>query len=477
MKKKLSILFTIIVLFVSSINITVAQNTFPEFITNKYTLLFPNIDTTTFVIDYNHLVCGNSLLYNVEGMIPSGINKWLISDTIGTNDCETTNTPPALMCRLLKAFKSKNLNSIINLYLQENRDSILKMIDKPGTLDAYLNYVGNVRFMQMLMGVKYKGGFACFVQFNSETGVIPYFLVERNGHWVFSMNEDSAAFISKLYMEFQNGISSYITNGDMDNDGIKDDVDNCPCNRNPDQRDSDGDGVGDACDNCKYKPNRDQKDIDKDGVGDACDNCMSNYNPDQKDADKDGRGDACDNCPFVSNPGQEDTDRDGVGDACDNCKTTPNSSQEDRDKDGIGDACDNCPTVFNPDQRDTDKDGVGDACSNDIDGDGIPNYSDSDMDGDGILNVNDNCPMVPNPDQKDSDKDGIGDACDNCPFVPNVDQKDTDHDGIGDDCDDDIDGDGIKNAYDNCPLTPNPLQEDTNCDGVGDACSNAGLKK
>ncbi len=35
--------------------------------------------------------------------------------------------------------------------------------------------------------------------------------------------------------------------GDADNDGICDDVDNCPNTPNPDQTDSDGDGIGDAC--------------------------------------------------------------------------------------------------------------------------------------------------------------------------------------------------------------------------------------
>jgi len=59
--------------------------------------------------------------------------------------------------------------------------------------------------------------------------------------------------------------------GDTDEDGVCDDLDNCPDDPNPDQVDADGDGVGNACDNCPDDPNPDQADADGDGIGDVCD--------------------------------------------------------------------------------------------------------------------------------------------------------------------------------------------------------------
>ncbi len=56
---------------------------------------------------------------------------------------------------------------------------------------------------------------------------------------------------------------------------------------NPDQADSDGNGVGDACD--QQQP----VDTDQDGITDDVDNCPDVANPDQMDTDGNGIGDAC----------------------------------------------------------------------------------------------------------------------------------------------------------------------------------------
>jgi hypothetical protein len=266
---------------------------------------------------------------------------------------------------------------------------------------------------------------------------------------------------------------------DLDDDGVGDDVDNCPSTPNDDQIDDDGDGHGDACDSCASIENPDQADADRDGVGDVCDNCPARANPDQADADADGIGDAC-----------EDADGDDVSDGSDNCPDVANTDQLDSDTDGRGDACDNCPLVANPDQADADGDGRGDTC------DACPEDSSNDEDADGICGAVDNCSLVSNPDQVDTDGDGLGDACDtcrhdpandadgdgvcgnvdNCPAVSNADQVDTDSDGRGDVCDacardaaNDADGDSVCGNIDNCPLA-NPDQADADRDGRGDAC-------
>jgi OOP family OmpA-OmpF porin len=118
--------------------------------------------------------------------------------------------------------------------------------------------------------------------------------------------------------------------GDMDGDGILDNVDKCP--RDPEDKDgfqdedgcpdpdNDADGIPDTADKCPNEPE------DRDGFEDE-DGC-----PDP-DNDKDGILDAADKCP------NEPEDRDGFEDE-DGCP------DPDNDKDGILDAADKCPNEF-----------------------------------------------------------------------------------------------------------------------------------
>ncbi|MDT0603870.1 extracellular catalytic domain type 1 short-chain-length polyhydroxyalkanoate depolymerase [Thalassotalea castellviae] len=120
--------------------------------------------------------------------------------------------------------------------------------------------------------------------------------------------------------------------------------------------DSDNDGVADNVDNCPAVANADQADNDNDGIGNVCD---STPNGEPTDSDNDGVADNVDNCPAVANADQADNDNDGIGNVCD---STPNGEPTDSDNDGVADNVDNCPAVANADQADNDNDGIGNVC-------------------------------------------------------------------------------------------------------------------
>ncbi len=65
------------------------------------------------------------------------------------------------------------------------------------------------------------------------------------------------------------GVDAPPNANDQDNDGVANDIDNCPTMANANQADEDHDAVGDVCDPCPIDVVND--DGDNDGVGDACD--------------------------------------------------------------------------------------------------------------------------------------------------------------------------------------------------------------
>ncbi|MDD5133514.1 MAG: hypothetical protein PHD81_04770 [Candidatus Nanoarchaeia archaeon] len=91
----------------------------------------------------------------------------------------------------------------------------------------------------------------------------------------------------------------------------------------------------------EFKNITDTGDVDNDSVINEYDNCLDVYNPEQNNSDTDYFGDECDNCDFVNNEDQMDTDFDGVGD---DCEPTCIDEMQNGDETGIdcGGSCPSC---------------------------------------------------------------------------------------------------------------------------------------
>ena len=170
-------------------------------------------------------------------------------------------------------------------------------------------------------------------------------IVLRQGQIVFVAVDGIASLVTST---FNLGVECNVL-PDRDDDGVIDDLDNCPDTPNRDQADSDGDGDGDVCD----------PDDDNDGVIDTqdCDRLdpMINFSV----------GDSC-------NDGNPNTINDRIRTTC-RCL---GDQRTDSDGDGVFDDVDNCPDMPNADQADSDGDGQGNVCDSDRDGDGISDDQD-----------------------------------------------------------------------------------------------------
>lgn len=430
MRKKI-ILFLMMVCVQSS---WAQTEVFPDYVNSNFGVVFNKEEIVIHVADEDaYFMCDSMIYYELYGMPPTSGNRW-IQPVGGSQNAAETNTPPALMCRMIALFGNAifDMDALLGLYHESQQYEVFRKYMYTSNIEAWHDNLGDVVKGDWLVSCERDGQAQAMVALYNEDSlkfIMPVAMLQDNGQWYFASQVNGMGVMGDFWAYYSHGYDggNLLASNDFDGDGVPNVNDNCPCTANPDQIDTDGDG----------------------------------------------HGDVCDNCPTVPNPNQDDSDNDGYGDQCDNCRDVTNPDQLDSDGDGVGDVCDLCPDVWDPEQYFTfDQEGNihGLACDPDIDHDGIPNEEDDDMDGDGWPNDMDNCPKRFNPSQTDSDGDGIGDVCDNCKLHYNPDQQDMDHDGIGDACDDDIDGDGIPNDQDNCPEIPNSNQDDDDCNGIGNAC-------
>ena len=253
-------------------------------------------------------------------------------------------------------------------------------------------------------------------------------------------------------------------NEDIDNDGINNDIDNCPAVANIDQIDTDSDGKGDVCedddDNDGFLDTNDAfpldssewLDTDSDGVGNNADTDDDNDN--YSDADEIG----CQSDPLDSGSLPPDNDNDLLTDCID----------PDDDNDTYLDSNDAFP--LDPTEwLDTDSDGVGNNTDTDDDND---MYLDTDevscqsdpLDSNSLPLDNDN-DLSPDCLDLDDDNDNYLDTEDLFPF-DSLEWADNDSDGIGNNADTDDDNDTYPDVIDFFPFDPSEWS-DTDLDGTG----------
>ncbi len=174
-----------------------------------------------------------------------------------------------------------------------------------------------------------------FVSLNGNGQIISYDL-SLNGRSATEIDSIQTSANSIMGLEIgPEGHLYYVDNGrnqvvridpvsDVDEDGVSDDVDNCPTHANPRQDDLDVDGLGDICDS----------DDDGDGVADNIDRCpMTELEWTSTPAtDYDGDG-----CEDVSEDGDDDDD--GVVDNYDSCGKGVLNWTSDSGTDYDGDGC------------------------------------------------------------------------------------------------------------------------------------------
>jgi len=239
---------------------------------------------------------------------------------------------------------------------------------------------------------------------------------------------------------------------DNDNDGVLNQLDNCPTVANANQLDGDGDSLGDACDNCPEVADPNQSDLDGDGLGDPC------------DADRDGDGvlNAVDCAPDARGTSAIPGEAFGLRSEADKQTLRWDGASQGHVyglyrgsmADGVAFAYNHqCVATSVPQRSAIDpidptpgelfyylvegrNSCGGGSLGSGADGPrpqlvACASNSLADGDGDGTPDEDDVCAAISDPAQTDTDGGGLGDACDACPLDPGNDADGDDACGNG----------------------------------------------
>lgn len=306
----------------------------------------------TFNDSINHIFECDFYQYDYKGMLSPEKGAWIINNETCRN-IQKSSYPFYQFCELIDVYKSKNRRKLLGLYSDESREKIESFLSNDSISDLFFESTSKYTEFEIIGMFESELGLKVYAIPVGLGKTVPYYMDVNGSEAIFKAVADTFVHSTNIMLGFYfMDVATITTQFDADADGTENRIDNCPCTKNPLQKNSDRDKFGDKCDNCAKKFNPLQTDMDMDDVGDVCDNCPSIGNEDQKDSDGDSLGDICDNCPNISNKIQKDKDADSIGDVCDNCPDAMNPTQADKDNDGIGDACDTCPDIANPDQKD-----------------------------------------------------------------------------------------------------------------------------
>lgn len=82
--------------------------------------------------DSTHMLCGHLMYYEFYGMLPlQDGHRWVDTEG-GTLDADNTNSPGAVLCRLLKAYKNRSIPQMGVIPLGRRGDTRHHLC-KPGT--------------------------------------------------------------------------------------------------------------------------------------------------------------------------------------------------------------------------------------------------------------------------------------------------------------------------------------------------------
>ena len=137
--------FLLLLLVAVSLGLKAQTDMFPDYSPESYDIAldYKAGEIKMFNVHAPNNICNSYMYYNVYGLKPTVGNRW-IKTSGGDQNADETNTPPALLCRTLKAYASRDISQIKQLYRDSDAAAINQLLSVDSISERYMQAVSMV---------------------------------------------------------------------------------------------------------------------------------------------------------------------------------------------------------------------------------------------------------------------------------------------------------------------------------------------
>ena len=152
MKRFIFILGSVVLSVLSAI---AQSDTFPAYETTDYQIAIDYRGDSVYLISEDslaphHRMCNAIMYYEVHGMKPTENHQW-IDVMNGTQNADIANTPPALLCKLLKAYHHGSITELSQVYLPEHREEVNYVYSVDTVFARWNAFAAQINNMELLL--------------------------------------------------------------------------------------------------------------------------------------------------------------------------------------------------------------------------------------------------------------------------------------------------------------------------------------
>ena len=232
MKRFLSLIVLTLTVLISSAQ----SDQFPTIVTTDMSIAIPigHRGQRIYAAGEGTLLCDSLMFYQIHGAVKEQAADWSIRTSGGTQNANETNTAPALLCRVLKAYQTMNFTALANCYDSQGAAELNTLLKTDSIKIKFLMAMANISHFELQVMYNTPSATYLFVKicYHDNTQSLALFLAQQNDQgWKLISGEDKSdlGYNLLVYLTHHQAYN-IISSNDIDNDGIPNSNDPCPCN-------------------------------------------------------------------------------------------------------------------------------------------------------------------------------------------------------------------------------------------------------